>query len=147
MLDKVKSDLKEAMLAREELRVGVLRMLNAELMNAKIAKGSELSDVESIVVVQREIKKRKEATEAYRMGGREESAQKEEQEAKILERYLPAQLSDEELSSIIDEAISSTGAQTMADMGKVMGQVRAKVGQSATGDRISSLVKSRLSQT
>lgn len=144
MLDKVQSDLKEAMLAADATRVSTLRMLVSELRNAQIAKGSELTDEDAVAVVQKEVKKRREAAVAFEQGGRTESADKEKAEAQILEAYLPAQMSEEELTAIVDEAITNSGSTTMADMGRVMGMVREKVGQAAEPSRISALVKSKL---
>ena len=148
MEDKIKQDLKEAMLARQDLAVSTLRMLISELKNASIAKGidSILTDSEVISVIQKEIKKRKEASAGFRQGGREEDAKDEELEGSVLERYLPSQLSDEELTKIIENTINSIGASGIADMGKVIGAVMGKVGQSAQGGRVSVLVKTRLSQ-
>ncbi len=144
MLDLIQSDLKTAMLAHEEAKVSTLRMLVSELRNAQIAKGSELTQEDSVSVVQKEVKKRREASEAFEKGGRTDSAEQEREEAKILEAYLPAQMSEEELTAIVDQAINDSGATTMADMGRVMGMIREKVGQSADPSRISALVKSKL---
>lgn len=147
MESQIKDDLKAAQLSRNETAVSTLRILIAEIRNAAIAKESihtQLSDQEIISVVQKEVKKRKEAASGFRQGGREESAQKEEAEALILEKYLPAQVSDEELTKVIQEAITSSGASSIADMGKVIGMVMAKVGQGADGGRVSQMVKEML---
>lgn len=144
----IRDNLKTAMLAKDETAVNTLRMLISEIRNAAIAKGSidtPMSNSDIVTVVQKELKKRKEAAAGFRSGGREAEALKEETEAKVLEKYLPAQLSDEGLTRIIDEAIAQTGASTIQDMGKVIGLVMSKVGQSADGSRVSSLVKQRLS--
>lgn len=149
MEDRIKQDLKEAMLARNELAVSTLRILISELRNATIAKGnanSTLSESEVISVIQKEIKKRKEGAAGFRQGGREENAQKEESEAYALEKYLPAQLTDEELTKIVEDTINNVGASSVADMGKVIGQVMAKVGQTADGGRVSQIVKENLSK-
>lgn len=145
MLEKIWEDLKKAQHARNELVVSTLRLLISEITNSQIAKGDQLTDTEIISVIQREVKKRKEASEGFRKGSREELAFKEESEAKILEAYLPQQISDEELTKLVEDAINNTGASSMQDMGKVIGQVREKVGQQADGARISALVKERLS--
>jgi uncharacterized protein len=145
MLEKVQQDLKNAMLARDEVTTSTLRMLLSELKNAGIAKGDTLSDQEAVAVVQKEAKKRKEAAQGFRQGGREEAALKEESELKVLEQYLPTQISDEDLNQIVAEAIEQTGASGMADMGKVIGIVMSKVGQTADGARVSSLIKAKLS--
>lgn len=143
MNDKLRQDLKTAMLARDETAVSTLRMLLSEIKYLEVAKG-ELNDQDIVSVVQKELKKRREAAEAFRKGEREEQAQKEEAEAKILENYLPTQLSDDQLQSLVDEAINELGATTMADMGKVIPAVMAKAGQSAEGSRVSALVRQKL---
>ncbi|KKQ66000.1 MAG: YqeY-like protein [Candidatus Daviesbacteria bacterium GW2011_GWA2_38_24] len=142
--DQIKQDLKQAMLERNEVAVNTLRMLISEIRNAAIAKGGELSNPDVVSVVQKELKKRKEAAASFRQGSREELAAQEEAEAQVLEEYLPAQLSDEELGKIVDEAISQTSASSMSDMGRVIGVVMSKVGQSAEGSRVSAMVKQKL---
>lgn len=144
LLEQIQADLKEAQLNKEEIKVSTLRMLLSEIHNAQIAKGENLTDQDMVGIIQREVKKRKEATLGFRQGRREESALKEEAEAEILVGYLPKQLSDEELSKIIDEAVSQTGATQISDMGKVIGRVLGKVAGQADGGRISTLVKSKL---
>jgi uncharacterized protein YqeY len=145
MNDQIRNDLKEAMIAHNESVVSTLRMLLSEIKYLEVAKG-ELNDSDYVSVVQKELKKRREAAEGFRKGGREESALKEEAEAKILEKYLPAQMSDQELQSLVDEAINELGATSMSDMGKVMTQVMSKAGQSVEGSRVSSLVRAQLSK-
>ena len=145
MFEKIKEDLKKAQLDRNGLKVSTLRLLVSEITNAKISKGEELSDSDIISVVQREVKKRKEAAEGFRKGDREELVQKEESESKILESYLPEQISDAELTGIVEDVINSIGASSMQDMGKVIGMVMGRVGQSADGGRVSAIVKQKLS--
>jgi len=153
LLEQIQTDLKNAQLARDEIKVSTLRLLLSEVKNAEIAKNSPaesrppaggLSDEDIISVVQREVKKRKEAAIAFRSGGREESAVKEEAELKVLESYLPAQLSDEELTKLVEETIHEVGATSVADMGKVIGAVMGKVKGKADGGMVSSLVKEKL---
>lgn len=145
MVDDLQQDLKKAQLARDEVKVSTLRLLLSEIKNAEIAKGGELSKQDLISVIQREVKKRKEAAEGYRLGGREQLAQKEESELAILQNYLPAQISDEELTEAVDQAIKEIGAKTLQDMGKVMGVVMGKVAGKVDGGRVSEVVKSKLS--
>lgn len=145
LIDKVSSDLKQAQLARNEVKVSTLRLLLSEIHNAEIAKGALLSDEDIVAVVSREVKKRKEAAAGFRAGNREEQAQKEEAEGKILEDYLPAQLSNEELTKIVEDSINELGAKSLADMGKVMGVVMGKVKGQADGGLVSALVKEKLS--
>lgn len=146
MLDQVQSDLKQAQLNRDEIKVSTLRLLLSEIKNAEIAKGGSLSDEDLVIVVQREVKKRKEAAEGFRKGGREEQAQTEEAELAVLQGYLPAQLSNDQLTKIVEDTINELGANSTADMGKVMGVVMGKVAGKADGGPVSSLVKERLSK-
>lgn len=141
---KLSTDMKDAMRAGDKLRLSTIRFLLSELKNAEIAKGEELSDEETVEIVQRQIKRRREAIDQYRKGGREDLAEKEEAEASILERYLPKQLTDEEIIAVIEEAISQTGASSKKEMGKVMGAVMPKVKGKADGARVSRLVSERL---
>lgn len=146
MENKIKENLKQAMVSRNEIEVSTLRLLLSEINNLRIQKRAEqLEESDIISVVQRELKKRKEAVEGYRKGNREELAQKEEAEAKVLEKYLPEQLSDEELTKIVEDFINNIGAKSLADMGRVIGTVMGKVGQGASGSRVSALVKEKLS--
>ncbi len=140
---KVVDDLKSAQLAKDETKVSTLRLLLSEIHNLEIQKG-DLSEEDILSVVAREAKKRKEAIEAYRKGGREDSARKEETELKILEGYLPAQLSNEELTQIIDQAKLELGATKVTDLGKVMGVVMGKVAGRADGNTVSELVRNKL---
>ncbi len=146
MEERIKNDLKNAQLNKDETAVSTLRLLLSEVNNLRIQKGGELSDPDIVSVIQKELKKRKEAASGFRQGNREESALKEESEAKVLEGYLPEQISDEELTKIISESINNLGATSIQDMGRVIGQVLGKVGQGADGSRVSALVKQQLSQ-
>lgn len=147
MEQKLREDLKQAQLSRDELKVSTLRLLLSELTYAKVAKQTEvLSDEDIIAVVQKAVKQRKESIESFKKGGRDDLASKEEAEMVVLQTYLPQQISDEELTKVIGEAITNTGASGMADMGKVIGAVMGKVGQKAEGARVSALVRQKLSQ-
>lgn len=145
MEDKIKADLREAQLSRDEIRVSTLRLLLSEINNTKIAKGQALDDAEVTSVVQKEAKKRRESIEAYRGAGRTEAADKEQKELLILQGYLPSQLSNEELTKVVEDSITEVGARSISDMGKVMGVVMSKVGQSAEGSQVSTLVREKLS--
>src|SRR3989344_6452122 len=127
--DKIQGDLQEAMIARDELRLSTLRMLKSGIQYFEIQKGAgyEVTDEDVIEVIGREIKKRKESIELYKKGGREELAQKEEQELQILKAYLPEQIPEDEIRKLVEEAIAQTGASGMQDMGKVMGMLMPKV--------------------
>lgn len=144
MLEKIQTDLKEAQLARDEVKVSTLRLLLSEVKNGEISKGGPLAGSDIVSIIQREVKKRKEAAVGFRSGQREEAALKEEQEAKVLEGYLPAQMSNEELTKIVSDTITELGATSIADMGKVMGVVMGKVAGRADGSQVSSIVKEKL---
>ncbi len=144
LLDQIQADLKNAQLNRDEVKVSTLRLLISEIKNGEISKGQPLSDEDIISVIQREVKKRKEAAEAFRSGGREETAVREEAELKVLEAYLPAQMSNEELTKLVEETINEIGASSLSDMGKVIGSVMSRVKGKADGSTVSALVKERL---
>lgn len=145
MESKLREDLKAAMIAKDETRVSTIRLVLSELTYAKVAKKVEtLSDEDVTSVIQKAVKQRKESIESFEKGGRPELAEKEKAELEILENYLPEQMSDLELTKIVEEAITNTGASSMADMGKVIGMVMGKVGQKAEGARVSSLVREKL---
>lgn len=150
MVDRIQSDLKQAQLAKDEVKVSTLRLLLSEIHNAEIAKSGPpaggLSDQDILSVIQKEVKKRKEAAAAFRSGGREDSATKEESESLILEGYLPAQISNEELTKIVEDTINEVGTTSPQDMGKVMGAVMGKVKGRADGGMVSALVKEKLAK-
>ncbi len=135
----------EAMKAKDEIKVSTLRLLSSALNYEFIAKQHPLSEEEELGVVRREAKKRKEAIEAYEKAGAQERADKEKKELEILSEYLPQQMSDEEVEKIVDEAITQTGAKTIADMGKVMGAAVGKAAGRAEGGKISEIVRRKLS--
>jgi hypothetical protein len=139
ILERVQADTRDAMKAGERERVGALRMLaNALQQDAKMGNGDE------VAVLQRERKKRLEAAEAYREGGRDDQAAAEEAEAQAIEDYLPEQLSDEELEELVGAAVEESGAEGPKEMGKVMSIVMPKVGGRADGKRVSQAVRQRL---
>lgn len=147
---QINEDLKASMKARDKQRTGALRMLLSALKNRAVEQGKgpqgELSDDEVVSVVQSETKRRREAAKAFRDGGRDEQAASEDAEATVYEAYLPAQLSDEELTAQVDEAIAEVGAADMSDMGQVMKTVMGRVAGQADGARVSEVVKARLGQ-
>jgi uncharacterized protein YqeY len=139
ILERVQADTREAMKAGDRNRVGALRMVaNALQQDAKMGDGDE------VAVLQRERKKRLEAAEAFREGGRADAADSEEAEARAIEDYLPEQLSDDELAGIVDSGIEESGAKSAKEMGKVMSIVMPKVGGRADGKRVSQAVRERL---
>ena len=146
--DQIERDLHAAMKARDKPRTSALRMVVAALKNRAVADGlspqGRLDDEVVQKVLTTEVKRRKEAADAFRGAGREESAASEEAEAAIYEAYLPEQLDDDELGRIVDEAIAETGAEGPKQMGLVMKASMAKVQGRADGNRVSTIVKQRL---
>jgi len=143
LLEDINAKLKEAMLARDQFLTGVLRDLKSAFTYEEVAKGKReegLNDEDMQAVIAREVKKRDDAIEIYQSAGDEDRANKEIAEKEILMGFLPEQLSDEELKSIINEVIKE-GGFTMQDMGRVIGAVKAKVGAQADGAKIATLVK------
>ncbi len=142
--EQLSTEMKAAMKAAEKLKVSTLRMVLAEIKNAEISKGDQLSEAEIEEVIGRELKKRREAIPMYRDGGREELAEKEILEAEILEGYLPEQLTEAEIGELVDSAIAQTGASGEGEMGRVMGALMPKVKGRADGSVVNRLVKKRL---
>jgi len=142
LLERVKDDITAAMKAGDRERVGALRLVSNELQKAhKDASGSEADEV---AVLQRERKRRLEAAEAYRDGGRDDLAASEEREAELITEYMPAQLSDDELHEIVGDVVAETGADSPKEMGKVMSMVMPRVQGRADGKRVSAVVKEKL---
>ena len=141
---KIMEDMKEAMKAKDMLKVSVLRLLNSEIKNKEIDKKGELSDDEILAVIQKAVKQRKESIEQYEKAGRSDLAEKEKKELEILESYLPKPLSEEELNALIDEVIKEVGATSVKDMGKVMQAIMPKVRGRADGKLVNQLVRSKL---
>lgn len=142
----VQSDLHTAMRERDPLRAGTLRMALTAITNEEVSgkAARELTDDEVLKVLAKEAKKRKEAATAYADAGRPELAEKEEAEKAVLEAYLPAQLSDEELGGLVAQAVAETGATGMPQMGQVMKAAQALVAGRADGGRVAAAVKAAL---
>lgn len=143
--DRLTEDLKLAMKARDQLRMDVIRMIKAAVLNKEVEMKKDLDDAEMSRIMTTMIKQRKESVEQYEKGNRAELAAKERQEISIIESYLPKALSAEELAGIVDTVIRETGAGSAKDMGAVMKAVMARLaGQPVDGKQISDLVRSRL---
>jgi uncharacterized protein len=140
LAERVKEDLTAAMKAGERDRVGALRLVLSELQKAAKEGGDD-----EVTVLRRERKRRREAATAFREGGRPELAEQEDAEAAIIEAYLPAELSEEELRAIVETAVRESGAESPRDMGKAMPVAMAAVQGRADGKRVSQLVKDALS--
>lgn len=145
--DKILSDYKEAMKARDTLKSSVLSFLRADLINVATAKKkSKLDDSEVIAAIKKQVKQHQDSIEQFTQGGRADMAEKEKNELKVLKSYLPPELSAEEIKKIIEEVMSATASEGLKDMGKVMKEVNAQIAGKADGKLVSDLVKERLSK-
>lgn len=146
--DRITSDLTAAMKARDRARTSALRLILAEMRNDAVARGrgpqGRLSDEEVEALLRRDMKRRRESAEAFRVAGRSEKAAEEESEAELYAGYLPPPLRDEELDALVDEVIEESGASGQADMGRVMKALLPRVGSRAEGTRVADAVRSRL---
>lgn len=147
LFEQVQAELIAAMKAKDAVRLTALRMLKTALLNKKVEKGAgaSLDQAEEMAVVKMQVKQRREAADEFRKGGREEQAAQEEAERAILEAYLPAAVSEDEVNKAVEEVVRQTGAATAKDMGKVMGTVMAKFkGANVDGKLVNKLVQQRL---
>lgn len=145
--ERINQDIKAAMLARDQQRLGVLRMLKTALMNAAIEKGAAdtvLTDPEALAIVRKEVKKRHDSVEAFEKGGRTEMAAGERAEIAVLQTYLPAQLTPQEVAALVREAIAEAGATSPKDMGAVMKILNEKSAGRADGKTLSTEVRNQL---
>ena len=143
--DRLTEDLKHAMKSRDQLRMDVIRMVKAAVLNKEVELKRDLDDAEMSRVMTTLVKQRRESVEQFEKGNRAELAAKERQEITILESYLPQALSPEQLSAVVDAVIQETGAQSLKEMGMVMKAVMARVvGQPIDGKQISDLVRAKL---
>ena len=139
--ERLTEDMKSALRNRETVRLGLVRMIRAQIKNREIAKGSDLVDEEAVEVVSSLIKSRKEALEFAVKGDRQDLVAQAEEELEILASYLPEQLSEEEIRSVVREAIEQSGAAGPGDMGKVMGAVMPRVKGRADGRLVNTIVR------
>jgi uncharacterized protein len=143
---KIQSHLSDAMRSKDQLRLSVLRMMKTAVKNKEVEKMKPLEEAEVIAVLNTLVKQRKDSVEQFRKGSREELAQKEEAEIKIIEEYLPAAASDDEIRRAVEEAVQETGAASMKDMGKVMKATMSRLaGKTVDGSQVSQFVKEKLS--
>lgn len=145
---RIDSDLKDAMRAKDAARLAVLRMLKSALKYAAIEKSGaegELDETESTQVIRKQVKQRQDSIESFEKGGRPELAAKEKEELGVLQSYLPLQLSLEELAKIVRETVAETGATSKAQMGVVMKALQAKIAGRADGKTLSQEVQKQLS--
>lgn len=144
LLDKLRADLVDAQKKQDTVVVSTLRFLLSGLHNAKIAKGEDLTEDEVILEIGREAKRHKESIAAYEAGGRQDLVKKEQAELLVFAKYLPQQLSADEIGKIVDEVISEVGASGGQDLGRVMSAVMTKVKGKVEGGEVSRIVKDKL---
>ncbi len=142
--NQIKEDIKTAMKAKEHAKRDALRLLDSAMKQIEVDERKELSDDDVIAIIAKQVKQRQDSAAQYKEAGRADLLEKELDEIAIFEAYLPQQLSDEELHDAVKEIITQTGAQSMKDMGTVMGAAKSKIGTVAEGKRISACVKALL---
>jgi uncharacterized protein YqeY len=145
IVERVEKDLVAALKAQEALKLSVLRMMKAALTNKKVELGKAPDDAEAVAVLRTLVKQRHESAEAFRKGRRDDLADKEEAEIKIVESYLPAAASEEEIEAAVTAALAETGASTSKDLGKAMKAAMAKLaGKNVDGKRVNEKVRAKL---
>lgn len=142
--EQITSDMKDAMRAKDKDRLGTIRLIQAAIKQREVDERIELNNEQVLAVLDKMVKQRRDSISQYRGAGREDLAVKEEAELEIIQHYLPEALSEAELDSLIDEAITSSGAESMKDMGKVMGVLKPKVQGRADMGAVSARIKARL---
>jgi uncharacterized protein len=145
--ERLRSDLTASIRGRDELRTATIRMVLTAVTNAEVAgvQARELSDDDVVGVLAKEAKKRREAADAFRQGGRADRAEREDAEAAVIDGYLPTPLTDDELDALVDSAVAETGATSVREMGAVMKWLATDVAGRADGARVAAAVKARLS--
>ena len=144
MLDTIIKDLTTAMKEQDKFKLSVLRMLKSALQMEKISKKHDLSDEEVITVIKRQVKTRKDSMEEYKKYNKEEEVQNLTKEIEILNEYLPAEMSDDDINKALDAIFDELKPESIKDMGKVMKEATARIGASADMSKVSNLVRSRL---
>ncbi|WP_038246939.1 GatB/YqeY domain-containing protein [Ghiorsea bivora] len=144
LIQQITDDMKTAMKAKDKVALGVIRMLRAAIKDKEIELGITLENTETLAVIGKLIKQRKDSASQYREADRPELAEKEEAEIKVLEVYLPEQMNDAEIKQLVADAVAEAGATSMKDMGKVMGIVRPKAQGKADMSKVSAEVKAAL---
>lgn len=143
--DRITADMKDAMRAKDKDTLGTIRLIQAAIKQREVDERIELDDSQVLAVLDKMVKQRRDSITQYRDAGREELAAREEAEISVIQKYLPAALSEAEIDALIEEAIGSSGAQSMQDMGKVMGQLKPKLQGRADMGAVSARIKARLS--
>lgn len=143
--ERLAAEMRAALKAGEKIKLGALRLLSASVKNREVELRRPLDDEEFVEVAMREVKRRKEAIEAYSAARRDDLVAKESEEQRVLESYLPSALSEDELTALVEEAISATAAAGLGDLGKVMGYVMGKARGRVDGKEVQARVRERLS--
>ena len=144
LIEEIDDEIKDAMKARDSERRDALRLILDALKKSEKELQRPLSEEEELQVMQRERKRRVEAAEAFRAGGRDEQAEAEERELDILEEFMPEPLSEDEIEEIVDDVIAEVGATSMADLGRVMADVMPQIAGRADGSQVSQIVREKL---
>lgn len=144
LLEQIEQDVNNALKAGEAGKVSTLRLLKTALKNQQISQKGELSDQDSIKVIQKEAKQRRDSIESFAGAGRSDLADKEKVELEILEAYLPAQMSEADIQSLVNQAVEESAASTMADMGRVMQILGPKIAGQADGSLVANIVRKKL---
>lgn len=142
---RITEDMKSAMRAGEKGKLATIRLILAAIKQVEVDTRNDLNDSQVLAVLDKMVKQRRESISQYEKAGRDELAEKEHQEIAVIQEYLPEQLGDDEITALIDEAIAATGAESMRDMGKVMGQLKPKLQGRADMGAVSARIKARLS--
>lgn len=142
---RIDADMKSAMRAKEKERLGTIRLILAAIKQREVDERITLDDAQVLAVIDKMVKQRRDSIAQYKEAGRDDLVEKEEFELGIIQKYMPAQLTDEELNALLDEAIANTGAESMKDMGKVMGYIKPKAQGRTDMAALSAKVKARLS--
>ncbi|QSX34663.1 GatB/YqeY domain-containing protein [Shewanella avicenniae] len=144
LTEQLKDQMKKAMIAKDKVRLGTIRMALAAIKQIEVDTRETLDDTQVLAVLTKMVKQRRDAIEQYTAAGRDELAQAEAAEVDVIESFLPQALTETEIAALIDEAISATAASSMADMGKVMGALKPKVQGRADMGAVSALIKAKL---
>ncbi|NGQ94121.1 GatB/YqeY domain-containing protein [Brevibacillus sp. SYP-B805] len=144
VIERLNQDMKQAMKDKATLKLSVIRMVKAAIANEEIKKGGALSEDEELTILTRELKQRRESLHEFEKAGREDLASKTREEIEVLNAYLPAQLSEDEVRQIVRDAIAATGAVSRKEMGKVMGAIMPKVKGKADGSLVQRIVSEEL---
>jgi uncharacterized protein YqeY len=143
--DRIKDDMKVAMRERDKDRLTTIRLIMAAMKQQEVDTRKELTEADVLAILDKMVKQRKDSIEQYNKAGRDELAAKEQAEIEVIQVYLPQQLTEEEILELVADAISTTGAESMRDMGKVMGILKPKLQGRADMGQVSGLIKSKLS--